>query len=129
MPFVVFFVFFLFLDVVLDMLSGLRHRLRVNFLQLRLTMAGDDPSDLAVNYGRAQAAGAVLMAQLNRLLVIKRQDVQIQCDFASDEIKILARLDLTLTVGRAVSLLAVYGVRALTTFMKIKKQREGGAAL
>ena len=117
------------LDVALDMLSSLRCKLRVNYLQLRLTMAADDPCDLAVNYGRAQAAGATLMAQLNRLLVIKKQDVQIQCDFATDAMKILARLDLTITVGRVLSLGAVYGVRALTTLLKIKNQRQGGAAL
>lgn len=117
------------LDVAVDMLSGLGSRLRVNYLQLRLTMAGDDPCDLAVNYGRAQAAGAALLAQLNRFLVIRKQDVEIQCDFTADEMTILARMDLTITVGRGISLAAVYGVRALTTFLKIKKQRQGGAAL
>lgn len=116
------------LDVAMDMMGSLRRKLRVNYLQLRLTMAADDPADLAVNYGRAQAAGAALLAQLNRLFVIKKQDVQIQCDFASDETRILARLDLTITVGRTISLAVVYGIRALTTFLKIKKQREEGGA-
>ena len=118
------------LDVAMDMLHSLVGKLRVNVLQLRLTLAGDDPCDLAVNYGRAQAAGAALMAKLNEWLVIKNQDVGIACDFTADETKIIARLDLTITVGRAVSWAAVYGIRALTTFLKIKKQREkGGAAL
>lgn len=116
-------------DVAIDMLNGLKNRLRVNYLQLRLIMAGNDPADLAINYGRAQAAGAALLAQLDRFLVIKKQDVDIQCDFAADEMKVLARLDLTITVGRAISLVTVYGVRALITFLKIKKQREGGASI
>lgn len=114
-------------EVGLDLLGSLRRKLRVNRLQLRLTMAGDDPCDLAVNYGRAQAAGAALMAQLERLFVIKRRDVQIQCDFTADEMKVLARLDLTITVGRMISLGVVYGIRALKTYWNIKKQREGGA--
>lgn len=115
-------------QVALDMLGGLRRKLRVNYLQLRLTMAGDDPCDLAVNYGRANAAGAALMAQLERLFVIKKRDVGIACDFESEETRILARLDLTITIGRAISLVTVYGIRALTTYMKIKKQREEGGA-
>lgn len=111
-------------QVALDLLGDLRRKLRVNLLQLRLTLAGDDPCDLAVNYGRAQAAGATLMAQLERLFVIKHRDVQIQCDFESDKTRVLARLDITITIGRAVCLAVVYGIRAL----KIKKQREGGAS-
>lgn len=120
-------------DVVMDMLSGLAGRLRVNYLQLHLILAGDDPADLAVNYGRAQAAGAALLAQLNRFLVIKKQDVQIQCDFTSDNTTVLARVDLTITVGRLIGWAVGYGVKALMTFLKIKKQQdkqeEGGAAL
>ena len=39
----------------LELLGDFRRRLRVNFLRLRLTLAGEDPCDLAVNYGRAWA--------------------------------------------------------------------------
>lgn len=115
--------------VTLDLLNDLRRKLRVDHLKLHLTMAGDDPCDLAVNYGRMNASLAALIAQLERFLVIKKRDVHIDCDFAASETVILARLDLTITLGRLLSIAAVYGVRALTTFLKIKKQREGGADL
>lgn len=114
-------------EVALDLLGSLRRKLRVKVLQLRLTMAADDPCDLAINYGRAQAAGAALMAQLERLFVIKKRDVKIQCDFTADEMTVLARLELTITVGRLLALAAVYGIRAFTTFLNIRKQQEGGA--
>ena len=115
--------------VALDLLNDLRRKLRVDHLKLHLTMAGDDPCDLAVNYGRMNASLAALIAQLERFLVIKKRDVHIDCDFVASETVILARLDLTITLGRLLSIAAVYGVRALTTFLKIKKQREGGADL
>ena len=115
--------------VAVDLLNDLRRKLRVDHLKLHLTMAGDDPCDLAVNYGRMNASLATLIAQLERFLVIKKRDVHIDCDFAASETVILARLDLTITLGRILSIAAVYGVRALTTFLKIKKQREGGADL
>lgn len=111
----------------LDLLGSLRRKLRVNDLRLRLTLAGGDPCDLAVNYGRAQAAGAALMARLEQLFVIKKRDVQLQCDFEADATVVLARLDLTITVGRLLSLGLVYGIRGLRTYLKIKEQREGGA--
>ena len=115
--------------VALDLLNDLRRKLRVDHLKLHLTMAGDDPCDLAVNYGRMNASLAALIAQLERFLVIKKRDVHVDCDFTATQTVILARLDLTITLGRILSIAAVYGVRALTTFLKIKKQREGGADL
>ena len=116
-------------QVALDLLNDFRRKLRVNELTLHLTMAGDDPCDLAVNYGRMNASLAALIAQLERFLVIKKRDVHIDCDFAADETVILARLDLTITLGRILSIAAVYGVKGLITFLNIKKQREGGADL
>ena len=116
-------------QVALDLLNDLRRKLRVNELKLHLTMAGDDPCDLAINYGRMNASLAALIAQLERVLVIKKRDVHIACDFTASETVILARLDLTITLGRILSIAVRYGVRGLTTFLKIKKQREGGADL
>jgi hypothetical protein len=75
------------------------------------------------------ASLAALIAQLERFLVIKKRDVHIDCDFAASETVIMARLDLTITLGRILSIAAVYGVRGLKTFLNIKKQREGGADL
>ena len=116
-------------QVALDLLNDFRRKLRVNELTLHLTMAGDDPCDLAVNYGRMNASLAALLTQLERFLVIRKRDVHIDCDFAASETVILARLDLTITLGRILSIAAVYGVRGLKTFLNIKKQREGGADL
>ena len=115
--------------IALDLLNDLRRTLRVNELKLHLTMAGDDPCDLAVNYGRMNASLAALLTQLERFLVIQKRDVHIDCDFAASETVILARLDLTITLGRILSIAAVYGVKGLKTFLNIKKQREGGADL
>ena len=117
------------IQVVLDLLNDLRRKLRVNHLLLHLTLAGDDPCDLAVNYGRMNASLAALIAQLERVLVIQKRDVHVDCDFTANETVILARLDLTITLGRILSIAVRYGVRGLMTFLKIKKQREGGADL
>ena len=115
--------------VALDLLNDLRQKLRVDKLQLHLTMAADDPCDLAINYGRMNASLAGLIAQLERFLVIKKRDVHIDCDFTASQTVIIARLDLTITLGRILYIAVLYGIRALTTFLKIKKQREGGADL
>ena len=113
----------------LDLLNDLRLKLRVDHLKLHLTMAADDPCDLAINYGRMNAAVAGLITQLERFLVIKKRDVHIDCDFTASDTVVIARLDLTITLGRILAIAVGYGVRALMIFLKIKKQREGGADL
>ena len=44
------------IHLVLDFLGDFRRKLRVNRLELKVILAGDDPCDLALNYGRAWAA-------------------------------------------------------------------------
>lgn len=115
--------------VALELLNDLRCKLRVDHLKLHLTLGGGDPADLAINYGRMNASLAGLIAQLERFLIIKKRDVHIDCDFTADQNVILARLDLTITVGRLLCIAVRYGIRALITFLNIKKQQEGGADL
>lgn len=113
--------------VALNFLGDFRRKLRVNRLELKLILAGGDPCDLAVNYGRAWAAVGNLMPQLERLFVIKKRDVEVECDFTASETLVIARLDLTITLGRLLGLAIVYGIRALREFLKLQKKRKGGA--
>ena len=111
---------FRFLDV-------FRRKLRLNVLELKLIMASNDPCDLAVNYGRAWAAVGNLLPRLERVFVIKKRDIEVECDFTASETLIIARLDLSITLGRLLSAVVVFAVRALVQFLKINKKRKGGA--
>ena len=112
----------------LDFLGDFRRKLRVDNLELKLIMAGGDPANLAINYGRAWAAVGNLMPHLDRLFVIKKRDIEVECDFTGTETLVIARLDLTITLGRILSLVVVYAIRAIKELLNIKKKRKGGAA-
>lgn len=114
-------------DKVLDFLDAFRRKLRVDHLEMKLVLGGGDPCDMAVNYGKAWAALGNLMPLLNRAFVIKKRDLEVECDFLADATVITARLDLTITVGRVLSLLVVQGIPALREFLKLMKKRKGGA--
>ena len=113
--------------VILDFLVDFRRKLRVEMLELQLTLAGDDPCDLAVNYGRAWAALEGLMPQLERFFIIKKKDMHIACDFTAEKTVAYARLDLTITLGRLLCIAATHGSRVLREFLRIVKLRKGGA--
>lgn len=108
----------------LKFLGDFRRKLRLDNLYLRLILAGDDPCDLAVNYGRIWAAVGNLMPQLERLFVIRKRDIQVECDFASAETTVVVHLDVSITLGRLLVLALYYGIRILFEFLSIK--RKGG---
>ena len=114
-------------QIALDFLGDFRRKLRLKDLYLRLILAANDPCDLAVNYGRAWAAVGNLMPQLEKWFVIKKRDVEVECDFEASQTLIIARLDLTITVGRLLAAAVRFAVRALIEYLKIKKKRKGGA--
>ncbi len=104
-----------------------RKKLRVKRLELKVILSGGDPCDLAVNYGKCWAALGNLWPLLEELLVIKKRDVEIECDFTSDKTLVFARVDLSITLGRLLSLAVRYGIRALKEIFKLQKIRKGGA--
>ena len=116
-----------FVKLGLDFLGDFRRKLRLNNLELKLVLASSDPCDLAVNYGKTWAAVGNLMPALERWFVIKKRNVEVGCDFTASETLVTARLDISITLGRLLSLVAVYGVRAVKEFLNFKKKRKGGA--
>ena len=117
-----------FVKLAFDFLGDFRRKLRMKELYLRLIMASEDPCDLAVNYGKTWTVVGNLLPALERWFVIKKRDVEVECDFTASETKVIARLEITMTLGRLLSLAAVYGIRGLKEFMVFRKIRKGGAA-
>lgn len=115
------------LQLAFDFLGEFRRKLRVNHLELKLILGGGDPCDLAVNYGKAWSAIGNLMPQLERFFVIHKRNVEVECDFTSEQTLVIARLGLTITIGRIFTLVVRYGIRALREYLKIMNKRKGGA--
>ena len=113
--------------VVPEFLNGFRKKLRINRLELKLIMAADYPCDLAVNYGKAWAALGNLLPQLEKVFVIKKRDLEVECDFTASQTLVIARLDLTITLGRLLGLVFALIFRAAVKFIQIMIKRKGGA--
>ena len=114
-------------DLILDFLAAFGRKLRVNNLQLKLILAGGDPSDLAVNYGKGWAVLGNLMPLLEKAFVIKKRNLEVECDFLADSTTVIARLDLTITIGRIISLLCIHGIPIVRELIKLMKIIKGGA--
>ncbi len=114
-------------QLALEFLGAFTRRLCVKRLEMNLILGGDDPCDLAVNYGKACAALGNLWPRLEEIFVISKRDIKVQCDFEASQTLVTAHLDITITLGRLLQVVVTYGVRALMQYMKISNKRKGGA--
>ena len=110
----------------IEFLGAFRRKLRIKRLEMKVTMASSDPCDLAVNYGKAWAALGNLMPLLERAFVIKKRDLEVQCDFTASDTVIYARADVTITLGRLLAVVVKYAIRLLRQYLKIQKSRKDG---
>lgn len=116
------------LKVFLRFCNHLRKKLRVRNLEVKILMTGDDPYDLALNYGRANAAMGNLLPRLERFMKIQKRDIQIQCDFEGTQDLVYARVDARISFGGLLCLALRYGLQALKLFSNSKNNKKGGAS-
>lgn len=114
------------LKLIPEVLNDLRRKIRVSRLKLALTLAGDDPCDLALNYGRIWASIGNLMPLLDRCFVISRKDISVECDYLATETVVVAQLDVTMTPARMLVLTVRFVVRAVQLLLQIMNSRKGG---
>lgn len=118
--------FYPFVQLGLRFMKELRKKLCINRLVLKLTLAGDDPCDLAVTYGRTWAALGSLMPVLERFFNIRKRTIDVQCDFNGDDILLETQAELTLRIYQLLRMTAVYGYLVIKEFLQMKKKRKGG---
>ena len=114
-----------FVDIARKLLYGIFRKHRIRRLEIKMLLAGDDPCDLAVNYGKAWAATGNLIPLLEEHFIIKKRDVQIGCDFTAEETVIYVRADITILLGRLLTLAVIHGSHGFRDYLKLMKKRKG----
>ena len=114
---------------VLRFLADFRKKLRVNNLHLKVVLAGGDPCDLSINYGRAWIALGNIMPHIERYFVIKKRNLEIECDYTGEKTTVDFSISLTITLFRLVQIVAYHGITILREYFKILKKAKDGAVL
>lgn len=114
------------LHTLLNFLGDLRRRITVKNLQLRLTIAGGDPCDMSIYYGRAWASVGSLLPQLERLFKIKKRNIAVACDYVAEETVVQGYVHVSIMLIRLLSLVICYGIRIIKQYIRIKNNRKGG---
>ena len=115
------------LNPILRFLTDFRTRLRINELSLKVILAGDDPCDLSINYGRAWIALGNITPHLERYFVIRKRNLEIQCDYLGEKTTVEATIHLTITVFRLLQIVIYHGITILREYYRIIKNTKDGA--
>lgn len=89
-------------------------RLRVAPLKIHLLVAGPDPADTAMLYGKLEAALGAGLPVLHRLVHIREQDIRLFLDFQQEQMDLIADVGVALRPWDLVSV----GVRACGSLLK-----------
>lgn len=79
-------------------------RVRIAPLKLHLLVAGEDPADTALLYGRIQAALAAGLPVLHRLVRIREQDIQLFLDFQTEQLDCIADVGVSIRLFDALAI-------------------------
>ena len=69
------------------------------------------------------------MPLLEQAFVIKKRDLEVACDFCGEQVTVFAHLDIVISIGRLLWIVAIYGIRILGEYLKLKNLRKGGKQL
>lgn len=101
------------LKTTLGLFWCVRPKLRIKRLVLNLHLAGNDPAAVAMQYGGAWAAIGGLVPLLEEAFILKKRDLNVDCDFSGSITTLDAKLDITIGLGRLLWCLIRYSMDTL----------------
>lgn len=101
------------LKTTLGLFWHLRPKLRIKRLILKLHLAGAEPAVLAMLYGGAWAAIGGLLPILEEGFILKKRELDVDCDFSGEKTYLEVKLDITIGLGRLLLRLVQYSLDTL----------------
>ena len=116
------------LPLALEAAGCFRRRLRVDQLELKLTIGAADPGDAAIRYGQANALLGSIWQPLTEAFHVEEGRAQVEVDFTAAAPVLTGQVSLSLKLYQLLWLGLHFGLRALSTYVnhrnRHKQQRE-----
>jgi len=110
------------LPVVLETVGKFGRKLQVDELEILLRVASADPADTAMLYGQANAVLGSLWRPLTQAFHVVDGHARVEAEFQSERMTLYLRAALSLTIGQAVSIGAVFAGKALSAFLRVRRE-------
>ena len=111
-----------FLPLVLDTVGRFRRKLRVDKLDVELTVGAGDPADAALQYGKANALLGSVWHPLTQALHVKDGRAHVELDFETASPVVYIFASLSLTVNQVLTLAVVFAAKALRILIRARNK-------
>ena len=112
------------LPIVLEAAGCFWNKLRMDHLELELTVGGSDPGDIALRYGQANAALGAFWYALTDAFHVEDGSARVRVDFDAPGMTLYGAASLSIKIGQALWLGVCYGIKALMAFLKVRKRQK-----
>ena len=112
------------LPVALDAVGTMYGKLRMDTLELELTVGAADPADAAMRYGQASAALGALWEPLTRAFHVKDGRARVRVDFEAGEMTVYGLASLSIKIGQILWLSVYFGCKALRGFLAVRGRQK-----
>ena len=113
------------LPVALEAAGQFARRLRLDKLELELTVSAPDPADAALRYGQANAALGCAWGALLSAFEVKEGRAAVKLDLEAGECTLYALASLSLKLGQILRLGLYFGIKALRSALTVRRRRSG----
>lgn len=116
------------LPVVLDAAGRLRQKIRIDELDLDITVASADPARTGVGYGRLNWAIGMVWPLVEQTFQVKEWRIRTWVDFTTEHPALTLRAAATLTIGQLFSLGVRVASGVLPVLLKSKDKNKNGTS-
>jgi len=107
--------------IVKKALSRTRKGVTVKPLMVKAVFAGEDPADVAQNYGKAQALVSALYPELKKIVRIKKTSISLSTDYEREQMQLMAEVGVFLRIGTVLAIVFSAGFSLLRWFLGYRK--------
>lgn len=100
--------FLAYVRFAVKILDELRTKIVIKHLHLKIIQGGSDPFELAMRHGGSCIAAANLLALIDESFVVKKKTVFMDCDFLETQTRVLAKVNLSISLGKLLRLYAMF---------------------
>ena len=111
------------LPLALEAAEVFQGKLRMDKLELCILLAGEEPDQLALRYGQANALLGAAWLPLNRAFRVVDGSASVRLDWEGEKSSFYADLSLSIRLGQVLWLGAYFGARALIRIWKVQQTR------
>lgn len=112
------------LPVIGEAAGALKRKIRIDDLELSLAWGGKDPADIALGYGRANAAIGMIWPIFEHNFNVKNYGFHTELDYGRTEPVVDLYVALTITIGQIMVLGVRYGLKVLVIWSRSGKRSE-----